>query len=122
MKISLLIDADIIAFKCAVTNRTAKEANTKAENIINRHIRDLQADQALVCISDKTNWRKKVLPAYKDNRKDKEKPQLLDCVKQHLLDSFESFIYPGLEADDVMGILNTHPTIVMGKKNNRIGR
>jgi TPR repeat protein len=116
MKITLLIDADIIAYKCAVTNQTANEANSKAASIINRYVNLLQADHALVCLSDKTNWRKKVLPTYKSNRKDIERPILLDYVKQHLMDNFESIIYPGLEADDVMGILSTHPTKIEGKK------
>jgi TPR repeat protein/5'-3' exonuclease len=116
MKITLLIDADIIAYKCAVTNENAYEANSKAVSIINRYIRLLQADHALVCLSDKTNWRKQVLPTYKSNRKNVERPILLDYVKQHLKDNFESIIYPGLEADDVMGILSTHPTKIEGKK------
>jgi DNA polymerase-1 len=116
MKITLLIDADIIAYKCAVTNENAYEANSKAISIINRYIRLLQADHALVCLSDKTNWRKQILPTYKSNRKDIERPILLDYVKQHLMDNFESIIYPGLEADDVMGILSTHPTKIEGKK------
>ena len=30
--------------------------------------------------------------------------------------NYESFLRPGLEADDVMGILATHPTLMPGKK------
>ena len=116
MRITLLIDADIIAYKCALLNESVYDANRKAGNIINRYIDILNADEALICLSDKNNWRKHLLPSYKHNRKDIERPVHLDAVKLHLTQNYTSIIYENLEADDVMGILSTHPTKIQGKK------
>tara|TARA_Y100001960_G_C14784209_1_gene890271 strand:+ start:13551 stop:14402 length:852 start_codon:yes stop_codon:yes gene_type:complete len=64
-------------------------------------------DEVVVCITDSVNWRKSVLPSYKDNRKDVRKPLGLNWLKQGIASHYESFQRPTLEADDVMGILAT---------------
>lgn len=65
------------------------------------------ADRLIVALTDDDNWRTKVLPSYKSNRAGQRKPMLLKRLKQHLEDNYETFIRPGLEADDVLGILST---------------
>lgn len=67
----------------------------------------LQADRIIVCLSDKKNFRKQILPSYKSNRKDKVRPPLLAEIRQYMQEKYEVFMRPGLEADDVMGILST---------------
>jgi DNA polymerase-1 len=129
-KVTLLLDSDIIAYQIASVNQqdidwgddiqtrslNLHKAIEQAEEIVESLLDKLQANTAIVCLTDKTNWRKEVLPTYKSNRSGVEKPELLNTVKDYLAGRYDSFIRPSLEADDVMGILSTHPTLIPGKK------
>lgn len=128
--VTILIDSDIVAYKSAAIHQVEYQwdENTKSifvdEDLAKEHIEDtidgyadkLNATRIIVCLTDKTNFRKSVLPSYKANRKDLEKPILLDSLKEHLKETYESYIRPSLEADDVMGILSTSKKIISGKK------
>lgn len=70
----------------------------------------LKADHVIVCLSDDfSNYRKKVYPPYKSQRKSAERPVLLYDMKDALAEHYEVARWPNLEADDVMGILATEP-------------
>lgn len=128
--VTLLLDSDIIAYKAAAVNQTdydwgdgevtrTVDLEAGKQQVIDKIeylMLTLKADRALVCLTDKENFRYGVLPSYKGNRKNVEKPVLLQTLKDYLADSYENFIRPGLEADDVMGILSTHPKLIPGKK------
>lgn len=77
---------------------------------------DLKADRVIVALTDYDSpcFRKKVYPDYKKNRH--TKPKLLKVLRKFMRDSYDSYIRPGLEADDVVGILATHPRLVKGEK------
>jgi DNA polymerase-1 len=79
--------------------------------------RRLGATRAVVCLSDLDSkyWRKDIYPFYKAARVKTAKPLLLKDVKHHLL-KHGAYVRPMLEADDVMGILATHPDLLPGKK------
>lgn len=125
---TLLIDADILAYKFAakaerkyefgVATDPLEEVTPKVDEWLSALKEQQKADRLIICLSCPTaeGWRKKVLPTYKDNRKDVPKPTLLSDIKDYLEDTYESFRRPGLEADDIMGILSTHPTLIKGKK------
>ncbi len=59
------------------------------------------------------NWRKQVLESYKANRKGKRKPVGYPVLLAEMLNDLETyyrtFQWQGLEGDDVIGILATHP-------------
>lgn len=115
---TLLIDTDIIAYRLAAVNETEaafgksvndlSEACTQADAIVGELVEKLKADNVIMCLSDKENFRYDVLPTYKSNRKDVVRPELLQQIKDYLADEYPSKGYPRLEADDVMGILATH--------------
>lgn len=128
---TLLIDADIIAYQFA----SAAQQNFKwddqtvsswCEDIseVTPAIDDklaelkaqLDADALVICLSCPTDdgWRRALLPSYKVNRG--PKPLLLGDVKEHLRKNYKTYERPTLEADDVMGILSTHPTLIKGEK------
>lgn len=72
----------------------------------------LKADEAIVALSDNGhNFRKEVYAPYKGNREQIRKPLVYTPVRQHVFDSHDGRMKPGLEADDMLGILATHPDL-----------
>ena len=124
MKKTIIVDGDIVAYKSAIQSEvdthwgngfwTLHAEETQGKYLVVSEIEDLKeklgADKVIVALTDKNNFRKDVLPTYKDNRKQKRKPILLSPLRKFLIDEYQAVIYPNLEADDVMGILATKPT------------
>ena len=116
-----LLDGDIFAYEVAAgaeepikwdddlwtLHAFEEPAKAKLDSRIHSLAEAVGADRVIVCLSDKDNWRNKVLPTYKSNRAHVRRPMLLSVLKEYLEVSFETFIRPGLEADDVLGILST---------------
>lgn len=70
--------------------------------------KSLKADEVVIALSDpEANWRKEIYPAYKANRKEKRKPELLSAMRDLLRETYKTWERPSLEADDVLGILST---------------
>lgn len=126
---TLLVDGDLFAYRQAAASETgldfgghfilSADAELGAENLsetINSFQETLGADRVIVTISDVKNFRHDVLPSYKSNRDGVRRPMILSELKRHLIENFETFIRPGLEADDVMGILATNPVLIKGEK------
>jgi len=122
MNRTLLIDADIVAYKAAVVNEKEFDFGDtgcathidhdgcirNVEELVNGYADKLKADRIIICMSDsEANFRKQLNPTYKHNRKDVIPPQLLKWIKEYLEHEYQSFRRPRLEADDVMGILAT---------------
>lgn len=67
-------------------------------------------DHVVIALSDPTaNWRKAVYPKYKSNRASNRKPMGYREFRQWVIDTYTTAMKPGLEADDVIGILATKP-------------
>ena len=117
---TLLVDGDGDAYKAACVNQenidwgddgiSVDVNKTGAEDYLvsalARYRDVLGADRVIVCLSDTANWRKKLWPDYKANRRDVARPLLLDHCNAFLADNYETERWPRLEADDVMGILS----------------
>jgi DNA polymerase-1 len=75
-------------------------------------VRDtLKADKmvlALTC-SDTVNFRRAVYPEYKMNRANTRKPLLWKDARAYITKTYDARIKPNLEADDVLGIMQTMP-------------
>jgi len=127
---TILIDADIVLYQacCACEEATdwgndiwtlvadAKECRQRVDVTFADLKEELKADELVVCLSDTENWRKSVYPAYKSNRKKTRKPLIYPEVKKYLLKVYRSFMWPRLEADDVLGILATSNRYIKGEK------
>lgn len=131
---TLLLDADIIAFKLAATSQrsykwpgqeapsvAADDFDTLPERIdaeVNELCKKLASSEVIVCLSCPTeeNFRLGVLPTYKGNRDYSQRPVHLAAVKEYLEKTYPSYRRDRLEADDIMGILSTHPKLVSGKR------
>lgn len=128
---TLLIDGDIVAYQIAASSEVATEwangqwtlhadADTAKQNVdlwLADVLKEVKGDKLLVALTDtEHNWRKNVLPSYKSNRAGTRKPMLLPVLRQHLVENYQAKIKPGLEGDDILGIMSTHPTIVKGER------
>lgn len=133
MGLTLLVDADIVAFKFAsVTEKVHyfdgadsepavtsdfEAAKEGASNYLEEMRERLGADKLIICLSDPDkNFRKDVWPLYKANRKSARKPTDLMNLKLWFAEKYQTYQRPALEADDCMGILGTHPALVRGDK------
>jgi DNA polymerase-1 len=121
-KKTLLVDADILLFKFGCS---AEETFTFGEEDSVLNVRELsEVKEALweflkdlrettrtkdfiLCLTSPNCFRYDILPSYKHNRKNNEKPILYQSLKEHMLQEYECKLKPRLEADDVMGILST---------------
>lgn len=124
-----LIDGDIFAYEIAAAaekptdwgdglwtlHAEADLAIVRLDDRLEQLKEATNADRLIVCLSDSENFRNKVLPTYKSNRANVRRPMILPVMRQHLIDNYEVFIRPTLEADDVLGILATWPKM-KGKK------
>jgi len=119
----LLIDGDILAYKIATSNEidthwgdgfwTLHCDETQCKFEVDAKIDDLgqslEADDYIVALTDKNNFRKDVLPSYKDNRKQRRKPMVLNALRDYIMKKHNGVMWKNLEADDVMGIMATEP-------------
>ena len=120
---TLLIDGDILIYKVATQNEIPTHwgnglwtlhcdediCKADVDNKIQELKENLKADTIIIALTDKDNFRKDVLPSYKDNRKQKRKPLALPFLRDYCIEKYDAVIKKGLEADDVLGILATTP-------------
>ena len=117
-----MVDGDIVCFRNAVSC----EKRDKIGGIISLEpvdvaimrvdvmMRDILSmeDSHLTFLGGENNFRYKVNPEYKANRKDKPKPIHLEACQQYLKDEFGAIVTDGYEADDALGINQTEETVI----------
>lgn len=117
----LLIDGDIIAYKAATSAETPinwgdglwtlhcyeADVAVRIEDQIGKLLNEAPVQDCIVALSDKDNFRKKVAPYYKANRSNVRRPMLLGWARTFITEKYNTIIYRGLEADDVLGILGS---------------
>ena len=124
---TLLLDSDIIAFKIAAASQKETafgvdledfdKACRATDDYIGELMEELKADDVIVCLSCREhNWRNDVWSPYKTNRDHSVRPEYLNPLKKYMADNYRTFLRYSLEADDVMGILATHPRLIPGEK------
>lgn len=123
MSTIVLVDGDILAYTACSSNEISTHWGDGLwtlhvnEDDVKRDIlwtlddvkRNLSVDEFVICLTDKDNFRKDVLPSYKSNRKETRKPMCLPAIREWLVKEHGAIIWPKLEADDVLGILATKP-------------
>ena len=127
---TVLIDADILVYQVSAAGEDVVnfdedtvvawadvEALTQvAVNSVGDIQRNTDCNNAVLCFSDRQNFRKKILTTYKANRSGNRKPIAYAGLKEKLKKCYETFEKPTLEGDDIIGILATHPSIIKGRK------
>jgi 5'-3' exonuclease len=108
-----LIDGDIVAYRCsaACEGEPLKQAIRTMEGFIYDMLLDLSGFPLVpeihdnrVFLTGKGNFRYGVCADYKAQRADKPKPQHLEALRQHLIESFDASVSVEQEADDDIAI------------------
>lgn len=129
---TLLIDGDVIAYQFSTAaevaihwgddfwtlHADAAEAKVRLASFMGSLMSELEATDLIVALSDSSRqyFRKAILPTYKQSRDGVRKPIILAEMRKHLQETYPTFERPGLEGDDVLGILATSKKIVPGEK------
>jgi DNA polymerase-1 len=125
----ILVDGDIEAYRGAAIAQKKQDFGDTGSVIlthpeqaidymtsqIESYRERLKSDRVIVCLSSETNFRKDIWPDYKANRKDKERPQLLQFARQWLEENHACECWANLEADDVLGLLSwsNQPSVIV---------
>lgn len=101
-----LIDADIVAYRCAAVTKDEHEsvAIFQTEELVKRILQETEATSYISYLTGPNNFRYKVNPEYKANRKDVEKPKHLGICRDFIMNYYNGVMCDGYEADDAMGI------------------
>lgn len=116
-----IIDADIYIYQAASAVETPidwgdglwtlhadeKQATILFNETITQLADAVDADEVILALSDKENFRKNILPSYKSNRSGVRKPMLIPRLRTVAIARWNTYLRPGLEGDDIIGILST---------------
>jgi len=77
----------------------------------------VDADSVVMTLSDyQEPWRKLVMPSYKSNRKEVRKPVCYRPLREYVHEKYLTYQRPGLEGDDLCGIILTTDALFPGEK------
>lgn len=119
----LLIDGDQFVFTAAVAIEqetrwddsnhvlyaSPELAWVNFEQMLKRIFERFDTDDHVLTFSSPDNFRYSVDPTYKSNRKGARKPMCYYIIREKCDEGYKTLVMPGLEADDIMGILATKP-------------
>jgi len=110
-----LIDADIVAYRCAASNDVegGEEIAILRTHKLMQDILDVtEAKEYRGFLTGPDNFRKKINLEYKANRKDKPLPLWLKSCKDYLINEWKVELCTGYEADDALGMYQTEDSII----------
>lgn len=129
---TLIVDSDTFVYAAAVQSETAVEwdedgiLHTQADlNYAKAHFQDavdalaneIPHSTLILALSDSAPcFRKDVYPPYKGGRK--QRPLAYKALREWVVNPerpWRTYLRPRLEADDILGILGTHPSIIEGR-------
>jgi len=117
----ILIDGDVLAYQGAFVGQKNVQweedlwtvhadiarARAHIQERVDTFKEHLEADDVIMALSDRTNFRRKLNPLYKANRRDSFKPIGLKPVREWIQQTYQTECWQNLEADDVLSILAT---------------
>lgn len=119
-----LIDGDICCYRAAIVQEerfqwssecvtttvtgSAQKAAEMALELVKAWTRLAGCKRSIVAFTGSNNFRKRLLPSYKSNRKS-GKPLVYEETVMAVADRYRTERVAGLEGDDILGILGTNP-------------
>jgi len=111
----LLIDCDIVTYRIGYTTNNDEEwiALARTDTLIEDICLEMKSEEyrCFLTSTDKSNFRYKIYPEYKANRK-AEKPVHYEAIREHLVKAHGAEIIYGMEADDALGIEQNEETCI----------
>lgn len=109
-----LLDGDIFCYRTAAASEDADEniCILRLDRFIRSTLHSTQADEYEIYITGENNFRYKVFPEYKANRKDVVKPKWLKACQDFVKSEWNAVAAHGCEADDHLGINQSENTII----------
>jgi len=125
----LLVDGDIVAYRCAASMEPSKKAEprtlteeetnfereiaiARCDTLMRELIHTTGADTYQCFLSGRANFRYRVYPEYKANRRDTIDPRFRADCKAFLLKEWNATESHGCEADDLLGVAQTEDSII----------
>lgn len=126
--LKILFDGDMLLFRASAScereikwddeiwtlHSDAKEVKAKFDEMVLTYADNAMQKmkyegeyQYIICFTSPNSFRKKLLPSYKENRKDKRKPLAYYNVLRWVKENYNCVEADGLEADDCIGIMAT---------------
>lgn len=105
-----LIDGDIVSYSCAAYNEEWgwDACRDDIDGLMKRILETVGADAYECFISGDNNFRYRILPDYKANRKGKPQPRFRQEANAYLVTEYGAKVTDGYEADDGIGIAASH--------------
>lgn len=110
-----LIDGDLVAYPCAASCKEEDPLDValfRCDKLIREILEASDCEEYNIFLSTKSNFRYKINPEYKANRKDTEPPQWLQQCKEYLITEWHAKVKENYEADDLLGINQTPDTVL----------
>lgn len=111
----VLVDADSLVWSSCYKKKehadderyhTLEDAIEKFDEvfmaIVNKIEETYELDRVITFAGARGNFRKQISKTYKANRKDSDRPPLLNELQKHVSDKYESIAGEGVETDDVV--------------------
>ena len=113
---TLLIDGDIFIYRITAASEIPIEWDNDlwtlhsdldyCKEALDRQIAEykeaLKADEIVIALSPPTNFRYRIYPAYKSNRKGKRKPITYHPLKNYTISNYITYKRPDIEGDDIL--------------------
>lgn len=110
-----LIDADIVAYRCAATCKEEDPLDVaifRVDKLMREILEMVDATEYRAFLTGSDNFRKVVNPDYKANRKDMVPPAYLQDCREYLVTEWKAKLSHGQEADDELGIHQGDDTVI----------
>ena len=112
---NLLIDADLVAYRCAATVSEDMDRDIafyRMDVLIQQILEATEGASYSLYLTGKNNFRKKINTEYKANRKDTVPPVYLQECREYLVENHKAIISNGCEADDLLGLNQTQESVI----------
>lgn len=109
-----ILDGDIYIYRSAAAseNEDLEIAQARMNDSIQQTLDRVGAASYRFFISGDENFRYKVNPEYKANRKDTQDPRWRNALKEYALLTWNGEVTHGIEADDALGIAQGSGTVI----------
>ncbi len=111
------MDADLVVYRVAATCDTDEEgaleiALLRCDKLMQDICYATDSDNYRAFLTGRNNFRKRINPEYKANRKDTVPPRYLQQCRDFLIQNWNAEVTEGCEADDALGMAQNNDTII----------